>query len=145
MNVRIDFSLTGRFNVVEHTIFRLVLSGVKDVRTIKVLLPVYSDEVIANAIKRLVNFQILKANLETRILSISDPVLAVIEECLEQSQHLELPEETEYVVKDGRAFITDEIIKRQILNALLPGVNVGFLAKSIDFIVCERGVQDDRR
>lgn len=144
MNVRLDFGLSGRFNIVEQTIFRLVLGGVKDVRTIKSLIPVCSDVVIANAIKRLVNYQILRANLETRILSISEPLLAMIEECLEQSQYLELPKGTEIIMRDGRAFITDETTKRQILNALLPGVNVGFLTKSIDFAICTRGLEDDR-
>lgn len=144
MKAQIDFSLSGRFNIVEHTIFRLVLGGVKDVRIIKALLPIYSDEVLANAIKRLVNFQILRANLKTRILSVSESILAIIEKCLELSQYLELPEETKFVDKDGRMIITDEITKRRILNTLLPGVNIGFLLKSIDFAVCERGLQDDK-
>ena len=59
MTVRIDFSLSGRFSVVEQTIFQLVLCGVKDVNTITILLCVYSDDVLANAIKKLVNYQIL--------------------------------------------------------------------------------------
>ena len=138
MNAKIDFSLSGRFNVVEHTVFHLVLGNVKDVRTIRALLPVYSDAVIANAIKRLVNFQIIHVNLETHMLSVSDPLQALIEKCLEHSQHLEVATETEVLFENGTALIKDELIKRQILNALLPGVNVGFLAKSIDFILCER-------
>ena len=144
MVLKIDFSLSGRFGVVEQTIFRLVLSGVKDVRTITVLLSVYSNEVIANAIKKLVNYQILRANLETRTLAISKSVLAVIEGCLEKSQHLELPEESKLTINDGGTIITDYEIKRQILKAILPGVNTGFLVKSLDFVVCERGVQDEQ-
>lgn len=144
MTARIDFSLSGRFSVVEKTIFRLVLSSVRDVRTITTLLPVYSDEVIANAIRKLVNYQILRANLETRTLSISEPLLAVIERCLEHSDKIELSEETVSAIKDNPAFITDENTKRQILSALLPGVNTGFLVKSVDFVICERGVQDEQ-
>ena len=144
MAIKVDFSLSGRFSVVEQTIFRLVFSGVKDVKTITVLLSVYSNDVIANAIKKLVNYQILRANLEARTLAISDSVLALIEGCLEKSQNLELPKASKLTVNDGGTTITDDETKRQILNAILPGVNTGFLVKSLDFVVCERGVKDEQ-
>ena len=71
-------------------------------------------------------------------------MLAVIEECLKQSGKIELPEETVSAMEHDTLSITDEDSKRQILSALLPGVNVGFLVKSLDFVICERGVQDER-
>lgn len=145
MNVKIDFTLSARFSIVEKTIFRLVIGGVRDIKTITSLLCVYSDDVIANAIKKLVNYQILRANFEARLLFISEPLLAMIESCMTQSQDLELPEGMEMSPLENIAYITDENTKRQILSALLPGVNIGFLVKSVDFVINERGVKDEQQ
>lgn len=144
MTARIDFLLSGRFSVVEQTIFRLVLGGVKDVNTIATLLCVYSDDVLANAIKKLVNYQILRASLKSRTLSISESVLAVIEKCLEQTLYLEDSADTQLKAYDNKLYITDEDTKQQILNSLLPGINIGFLIKSIDFVIYVRGVEDEQ-
>jgi len=144
MTARIDFLLSGRFSVVEQTIFRLVLGGVKDVKTIAILLCVYSDDVLANAIKKLVNYQILRASLKSRTLSISESVLAVIEKCLEQTLYLEDSADTQLKAYDNKLYITDEDTKQQILNSLLPGINIGFLIKSIDFVIYVRGVEDEQ-
>ena len=135
MTVRIDFSLSGRFSVVERTIFRLVLDGVKDVKTITMLLCVYSDEVIANAIKKLVNYQILRANLETRTIDFSGSIRVIIEGCIEQSGKLEINVDDDSIFYNGTSWIVDEDIKRQILKSLLPGINTEFLVKSLDFVL----------
>ena len=90
------------------------------------------------------NYQILRVSLESRTLSISEPVLAVIEKCLEQTLYLEDSAETQLKAYDNKLYITDEDTKQQILNALLPGINIGFLTKSIDFVVYERGVEDEQ-
>ncbi len=143
MTAKLDFTLSNRFGIVERTIFRLVVSGVNEIKTITELLSVYSDEVIANALKKLVNFQILHADLDNRTLSVSEPMLAIIDGCIEHSKSLELPDGLSWE-KEQYEYITQEDIKREILGALLPGVNVGFLAKSLDFVVCDRGVQDEQ-
>ena len=143
MKINIDFSLSGRFDVVEQTIFRLVIGGVKDVRTIVALLSIYSDEVIANAIRKLVNYQILSANIEARTSSVSEVLLALMEKCIQQSGQLELSIETGIPSDQNKVFITDEVCKRQILNALLPEINTGFLAKSLDFVIYEEGGQNE--
>ncbi len=143
MAATIDFVLSKRrFNVVEQTIFRLVLEGVYDVEEQKQLLCIYSDEVIANAIKKLVNFQILNANIEMRLLNVSEPLLALMESCAAQSQDLQLPAGVSFQTGDA-IHISDEATKRQMLTFLLPAVDIGFLAKSIDFIVFERGSEDE--
>ncbi|MBQ6343426.1 MAG: hypothetical protein IJI41_09905 [Anaerolineaceae bacterium] len=144
MNVSLDFSLSAQYSVVEQTIFRLVMEKVRDVKTITDLLCVYSNDVIANAIKKLVNDQILRANIETRTLSISDPVMAIIEECLKQSQNLDWPDDSNLILQDSMLIITDNNIKRQILHTLLPEVNLGFLVDSIDFVVYQRGIDDEK-
>jgi hypothetical protein len=143
MKMNIDFSLSGRFDVVEQTIFRLIIGGVKDVKTIGALLSIYSDEVIANAIRKLVNYQILSANIEARTLSVSEVLLALMEKCIQQSGQLELSIETGIPSDQNKVFITDEVCKRQILNALLPEINTGFLAKSLDFVIYEEGGQNE--
>lgn len=143
MKISIDFSLSGRFDVVEQTIFRLVIGGVKDVRTIAALLSIYSDDVIANAIRKLVNFQILTANVEARTLCVSEPLLAIMEKCMQQSTSLEISLDSDELVKKGEIFITDEAYKRQILNAILPEIDTGFLSKSLDFVIYTRGGQDE--
>lgn len=134
----IDFSLSGRFSVVEQTIFRLVIGGVSDVKTVAYLLCLYSDDVIANAIKKLVNYQIVKVDFQAHTLSISEPILAIMDRCLDQSQTLAFPAVLEQLFNEGIAIITEEETKRQILNILLPNVRIGFLAKSLDFILYER-------
>lgn len=141
MNAKLDFSLSNRFGVVERTIFRLVLNGINDVKTITGLLTVFSDEVIANAIKRLVNFQVLHVDLEKKVLSVSDVLLAIIDRCLEQSNAFELPEG---LLFENENCITDEKTKKEILQIFLPSFDVGFLVNCIDFVICERGAWDEQ-
>ena len=147
MSVRIDFTLSNRFSAVEQAIFRLVIDGVRDVNTITALLSVYSDEVIANAIKMLVNYQILRANIESRTLALSDTILALIDQCLEQSNTLTI-EDFEFIgslsTADNRFEEKEKYqIKHQLLSTLLPGVNIGFLVKSLEFTIYQRGDQDE--
>ena len=147
MSVRIDFTLSNRFSAVEQAIFRLVIDGVRDVNTITALLSVYSDEVIANAIKMLVNYQILRANIESRTLALSDTIVALIDQSLEQSKTLTI-EDFELIgslsTADDRLEEKEKYqIKHQLLSTLLPGVNIGFLVKSLEFTIYQRGDQDE--
>jgi len=64
MQVKIDFQLNRRFGVTERIIFGLVMHGFSNAREIYLSLPVFSDAVIANAIKNLVNQQILSADMK---------------------------------------------------------------------------------
>ena len=82
MTVQIDFALNRRFGVVEQTIFRLVLNGLTNIQQISNLLWIFSDEVIANAIRKLVNQQVFCADLDARTLSLSEAVLSNIDTCL---------------------------------------------------------------
>ena len=85
MKIKIDFQLNRSFGVVERIIFRLVLNGFTDVKEIVEALPIFSDVVIANAIKHLVNRQLLSANITAGELFLSDPLLAIIGVCLENT------------------------------------------------------------
>lgn len=143
MKTNIDFLLSERFDVVEQTIFRLVIGGVREVRTITALLSIYSDEVIASAIRDLVNYQILSANVEARTLCISEVLLALMEKCVQQWGQLEFPFEDGTATGQGIRYITDEACKRQLLNAILPGIRTGFLVKGLDFVIYAEGGQNE--
>lgn len=142
MTVNLDFSLGFRFGVVEQTIFRLVLNGVTSSRQISELLWVFSDAVLANAIKELVNHQVISADLASQRLSLSDAVVAIIETCLANSYELNMPESLVDRMPDGRLLVTDTKTKEAILAQLLPDTKLGFLAKALDFTLCQRGELD---
>lgn len=140
MIIKIDFSLSPRrYQTVEQTIFRLVLGGLVETQTIATLLCIYSDDVIANAVKKLVNYQILAANLEMRTLSLSAPLLALTEACLEHTHTVDIPDVILQNAEEGKIYVTDDTIKQQILEVLLPDVRVGFLVRSLDFVLYSQG------
>lgn len=144
MKANIDFLLSEKkFGVVEQTIFRLVSGGVKDVNIIVFLLSIYREDVIANSIKKLVNSQILSADLDNCTLDISEPILTIMESCINQNNHLEFPFKTEENVLDNSCFITGRNEKQQILNCLLPEFNTGFLIDSLDFVIYSREGQNE--
>ena len=139
MTVQIDFALNRRFGVVEQTIFRLVLNGLTNIQQISNLLWIFSDEVIANAIRKLVNQQVLCADLDARTLSLSEAVLSIIDTCLNNSYDIKIPDTLVNKATDGNLLITDTKAKEAILAQLLPGIKIGFLADSLDFNIYERG------
>ena len=144
MKVRIDFSLSHRFGVVEQIIFRLILNGLTSVKQIRNLLWIFSDEVIANSIRRLVNQQIVCADVVSRTLSFSDSVFALIEKCLSNSYDIIIPEPLANMMSDGILFITDIKMKEAIIAQLLPGIKLDFLANSLDFSICERSENNEK-
>ena len=139
MTVQIDFALNRRFGVVEQTIFRLVLNGLTNIQQISNLLWIFSDEVIANAIRKLVNQQVVCADLDARTLSLSEAVLSIIDTCLNNSYDIKIPDTLVNKATDGNLLITDTKAKEAILAQLLPNIKIGFLADSLDFNICERG------
>ena len=139
MTVQIDFALNRRFGVVEQTIFRLVLNGLTNIQQISNLLWIFSDEVIANAIRKLVNQQVVCADLDARTLSLSEAVLSIIDTCLNNSYDIKIPDTLVNKATDGNLLITDTKVKEAILAQLLPNIKIGFLANSLDFNICERG------
>lgn len=143
MKVKFDFTLSQRFGVVERTIFELILRGLTNTKQISNLMWVFSDEVIASAFRKLVNQQILCADLETQTLALSEPVQALIEKCLDNSYDLEMPENLIKLMLDGRLPIDDSKTKEVIIAQLLPGIKLGFLVNSLDFSISERGESDE--
>ena len=150
MKVKIDFQLNRQFGVVEIIIFRLILNGFTDSREITKALPLFSDSVIANGIKHLVNRQILAADIEASKLYLSEPLVAIIDMCLENTYEIDVPAELEsYIKGDGLMIsgISDEeshSLKQAVLFELLPGIRLDMYVDSIDFVLCEeRGDQHE--
>ena len=148
MKVKIDFQLNRQFGGVENIIFRLILNGFTDSREITKALPLFSDSVIANGIKHLVNRQILAADIEASKLYLSEPLVAIIDMCLENTYEIDVPAELEsYIKGDGLMIsgISDEeshSLKQAVLFELLPGIRLDMYVDSIDFVLYEeRGDQ----
>ena len=150
MKVKIDFQLNRQFGVVENIIFRLILNGFTDSREIARALPLFSDSVIANGIKHLVNRQILAANIEASKLYLSEPLVAIIDMCLKNTYEIDVPAELEGYIKRGGLLISDisdeesHSLKQAALSELLPGIRLDMYVDSIDFVLCEeRGDQHE--
>lgn len=142
MRIRIDFQLNRQFNVVEKIIFRLVLNGFKDSREIAEVLLVFSDSVVANGIKHLVNRQILVADIEGRKLSLSEPLVAIINMCLKNTYEINVPTKLEGSIKGGGVIISgidkeSFSLKQAILYQLIPGVKLDMYVDSLDFVLYE--------
>lgn len=150
MRIKIDFQLNRQFDVVEKIIFRLVLNGFTDPMEIAKALPLFSDSVIANGLKHLVNHQILATDTTAGKLSLSEPLVAMIDMCLENTYEIDVPNELEgYIKGDGMMIssITDEeshSLKQAVLFEILPGIKLDMYMDSIDFILFEaRGNQHE--
>ncbi len=146
MQVKFDFVLSRQYSSVEKSIFRLVLNGVTNALEIRKLLWILSDEVIAEAVRKLVNRQILKVDLSAGIIRLSDPIDAIIQKCLSEVYELEI---SEVLAPDDNTVIhiqgkSTQQLNIAILEALLPNVNLEFLNNSIDFYISKVGDNSGR-
>jgi len=141
MNVRIDFVLNNRFGKLEHIIFKLVLNGFSDSREIAAAFPIFSDYVIAKAIKNLVNQQMITVDLKSGKLSISEPIRALISACLNKRFEIQIPDSLLNIF-DKRSIVISSnqgkesnILKRELLTCLLPNVKLDHYITSLDFVL----------
>ena len=146
MQVKFDFVLSRQYSSVEKTIFRLVLNGMTNALEIRKLLWILSDEVIAEAVRKLVNRQILKVDLSAGIIRLSDPIDAIIQKCSSEVYELEI---SEVLAPDDNTVIhiqgkSTQQLNIAILEALLPNVNLEFLNNSIDFYISKVGDNSGR-
>lgn len=139
MNINIDFSLNRRFGVVDNLVFRLVLNGMSDAETICNMLWPFSDQVCANSIMKLVNCQLLVADVERRQLRVSPAVTALAEACRISSFDVVLPEVLLAQMQDGVLLIDNLRIKEAVFQELVPQVRLDFLAKMLEFWIREGG------
>lgn len=141
MRIRIDFQLNRQFGVLDRMIFRLVLNGYTDAREIAEALPIFSDSVIANSIEHLINRQILNAQIELGKISLSEPLIAIIEMCLEKEYEINIPEELEEILKNSGVVLSNnsqdetKILKRTVMRELLPDIRMDVYSESIDFVI----------
>lgn len=151
MKIKIDFQLNRQFGVVERIIFRLVLNGFTDAKEIAEALPVFSDTVIANGIKTLVNRQILSAKTQAGTLSLSEPVVANIGMCMEKDYEIRVPSEIRNELIEGGLLISSSMseevkdLKKTVLYELLPGIRMDMYIDSLDFVLRKekRGGHDE--
>lgn len=145
MIAKIDFQLSRRFGVVERIVFRLVLNGFCNVREIRFSLPIFSDAVLANAVRHLINEQIITADVETGTLSLSEAVVAIIAMCQKHSLDIDIPSVLEdELTQEGIGVFNNSIseaveLKDAILQELLPNVRLDSYRYSLDFIILPQG------
>ena len=146
MKINIDFTLNHRFGVVEKTIFRLVLFGINDAEEISFLLSVFSNTVKSNAIIKLVNNQILFADVDSGKLFITETIYALISACSDSSYEVEVPVQLTELIVNGGLIISDvevkteaKILKKALISQLLPNIKLDFLCSSLDFLISNRG------
>lgn len=145
MKVKVDFQLNRRFGVIERLIFSLVLNGFYSAREIELALPIFSDAVIANAVRHLVNEQIISADVETSTFSLSEAMVAVIAMCQQKSFDLEIPASLETEIQEKGIEVFDNSmpetieLKDALIQELLPSVKLDFYRYSLDFIILPEG------
>lgn len=134
MKLKFDFMLSNSFGAVEKLIYRLVINGVSSADSIAALLPVFSDEVIALSIRKLVNAQLLNADVESRTVSLSDMSLLLIDSCAKKEFDIDILDEFDSKFSKSNENDCSEL-NAVILRKLLPGVKTSFLSSLIDFAV----------
>lgn len=143
--IKVDFKLSDRFDVVDKIIFRLVLNGFESVKEIMDALPIFSDTVIANSIKDLVNSQLLIADIDKGRLELSDMMRALLERCSNMMIDIKLNKDADQLVistkysKSKQEYDEIRDIKIMLLNELLPGIKIDSYVNLLDFIVKECG------
>lgn len=143
MKVKFDFQLNHSFGVVERIIFELVLNGFTDAYEIREALPIFSDVVLANGIKHLINRQVLSANVDKRRLSLTDPIRAIISSCIENTYDLDIDDNlkslmiNQAVSMDLAGKQQANELKSSILRTLVPDVNLYMYRDSLDFILLD--------
>lgn len=138
MEVKFDFTLNSRrFGVVEQAIFKLVLRGVSSAQGISELLWIFSDDVKATAIQKLVNSQVLRADLASSKLYLSDGIVAIIGACHNYTYKVEIPEILLSHTTDGTVLVENRQVISAILNHILPDISVDFFAPVLFFSITE--------
>lgn len=134
MEVKFDFRLNDNlYGVVEQAIFRLVLRGIDSAQAVSDVLWVFSDEVKAMSIQKLVNNQLLRAELKSNRLALSDGLLSIIEACHAGTYSVDLPDSLMQKMIDDTIWIEDRQLISIILKHILPGINMEYIVKSLAF------------
>ena len=145
MKVKVDFQLSRQFGVVERLIFKFVLNGFCSAREIRLALPIFSDAVIANAVRHLVNEQIITVDIETGTISLSEAMVAIIAMSQQKSLEVNIPVDLEKVMHEERGVVFDDnkpetiMLKDALIQELLPNVKLDSYRNSLNFIILPDG------
>ncbi len=137
MNIQFDFTLNYRWETIDNVIFRLALHGLSNTRQIRDLLWLFSDDVIAGSYQRLVNQQLLIADVSKGEIKIAPHIEALIAKCSTETFDITIPDELQKTKVNGKIIITDRKTKEAIISNLVPNVKLDFLANSLDFCLWE--------
>ena len=138
MEVKFDFKLNERrYGIVEQAIFKMVLRGIDSARAIAALLWIFSDKVKAAAVQKLVNNQVLRADLSSGKLYLSDGIVSVIGACHDCTYIVDLPEILLPQMIEGVLLIEDQQVSAGILKHILPGISIDFLVPTLSFYIKE--------
>ena len=114
-------------------LWKIELRGIDSAQAISELLWIFSDYVKATAIQKLVNYQVLRAELRSNRLFLSDGIISIIEACRDCTYAVELPEILLPEMTDGELLVENRQVIMSILNHMLPGVSIDFLASELSF------------
>ncbi|MHC1731941.1 MAG: hypothetical protein AB9888_07950 [Bacteroidales bacterium] len=121
MKVKFDILLNFKFEALEQAIFYTVLLGYRDVSIIKQYLNIFDDDVIAVAIRNLVNKQLLTANFAELSLGISEPMKLLISKCSNNSFEIDLPEIIDIQIRTQG--YSDQIYDKKIVYSILANLS----------------------
>ena len=136
MKLRYDFVLSHRFGVLEKLIYRMVINGISSVESISTLLPIFSEEVIALSIRKLVNAQLLTVDIGMKTIFLSDVSLLLIDACAEKEFDVDVSDKFNKKLSEADSIVIDAPkVTAVILKNLLPDVRTSFLSGMLDFFV----------
>ena len=139
MKIKLDFNLNNQFNPLEKILVRFVINGITDINEITPCLPLFSDLVIADGIKHLVNQQILIVNSEIGTITLSEPLRALISKCQENVFDLTITAEIQSIFENSGLQLSNnqdcQALKKAILYELFPEVYLDIYIKTIDFVL----------
>ena len=140
MKVKFDFMLNSqRYGVVEQAIFKMVLRGIDSAQGISELLWLFSDDVKAVALQKLVNSQVLRADLSSNRLFLSDGILSIISICHDRTFEIKLPDILLSQMSNGQLLMDNPQVTASILGHILPDVSIDFLRSVLFFSITEVG------
>ena len=141
MAFRIDVDLSNRFGVVEKTIFRLVLNGFTNAKDIADALTIFSNAVVGNGIKNLVNSQMLSVDFKDNSLSVAEPLVALLDKCNDKWFSADIPDDLLNTTEDGVIPILNNQlgyrIKETLISELIPEINVDYYASYLNVYIVE--------
>lgn len=151
MNVKFDFKLNAhKYGIVEQIIFKIVLCGIdandfhrSSVKQISDSLWIFSDSVKAIAIQKLVNTQILRADLLSKELCLSDGIMALIKACNTRSYTIDMPKVILSQMSEGTFLIENRQLARSILHTLLPKIDIDLWASSLSFVITKENLHHE--